>query len=76
MSATLVWRVVEPPRGCLPYALSSVLRKNYTLDSHGTKFTSADKEYLRGLIDAGVDGARELSELIDEHEEIVIYLEY
>lgn len=54
----------------LPDALKYALRKRR--NSPCTMYIS-DIPYLQGLADAGVDGAQQLIELIERHEEVEVF---
>ena len=74
MSSTLVWNLpVKPITRSLPLGLKWALQKrlNFPL-LLGLK----DLDYILGLIDCEIDGANELYDLIVEHEEIVLSIEY
>ncbi len=74
MTTTLVWQV-KPKSNyrSLPFQLRQVLEKRYK--KFPKVVSAADIDYLSGLRDAGIEGAQELIELIDEYEEIEINIE-
>lgn len=65
MSTSLVWRPIADAHS-LPDELKYVLRKK----GLPRVFTSSDYDYVHGLVDAGVKGADELLELLNQHGEI------
>jgi hypothetical protein len=73
MSATLTWRPIQPEGGTLPKALRFILEKRYEFPR---EFGAEDEAYLRGLGDAGVEGARDLLNLIGEYGRVQLRLEY
>lgn len=76
MSATLCWRPVVKNRKTLPDALKFVLRDKRGQGSEKNTYDHSDFPYLRGLVDAEVDGAQELIAAIEQHEEVEVWLEY
>lgn len=74
MSSSLVWKPIEPVRGTLPNALKFVLRKRS--DTWPQTFCQRDLDYLNGLIDCEVEGAKELYQLILEHGEVELREEH
>lgn len=81
MSSNLMWKLVEPPGGSLSYELKrTISRKLWDTDgSCGGDVVTVDRNlipYLEGLMHGGVNGAEELIELIDEHEEIQLWHEH
>lgn len=80
MSATLMWEPKKRKAQSLPDALKFILR-----DSLGAgmgwqggriTFNHSNDAYLRGLRDAGIEGAQELLDAIEQHEEVELWLEY
>lgn len=76
MSATLKWEPSKRKSQSLPDALKFVLRDKGGVTSERTIFGRGNISYLRGLADAGVEGAQELIDAIDKHEEVELWLEY
>jgi hypothetical protein len=73
MSASLSWKPVPnlEKQRLLPDALMHVLRKSTTFSERADGFYSSENvPYLRGLQDAGVDGASELIKLIEKYETV------
>lgn len=75
MSSTLYWKPVSENKGYLSDDLKRILQKRYGGTIHST-MSIDDMEYVNGLIDAGVDGAEKLKELIYKHEIIELNEEY
>jgi len=65
MSSSLVWRPICESK-TLPDTLKFVLRKR----GLPRTFSAGDYDYVHALMDAGVDGAEELMELINTHHEV------
>lgn len=74
MSAKLCWRPKARTRETLPYALQSILRE--ALGESPRTFSNKDIPYLTGLRDAKIEGAQELIDAIEKHEEVELWLEY
>ena len=65
----------------LPYELKITLsRKLWDTDGScgfgEATMTTDDTPYLEGLRDAGVDGAQELIDILNEHESVILWHEY
>ena len=75
MSSSLEWRAINPPQHSLPNELKYTLRKKCGDPVRGI-LTSHDIPYLEGLADAGIKGARQLIELVQEHMEIEVFESY
>lgn len=77
MSSDLAWKPIVPIEGYLPDKLKNVLRRRYG-DSltNGVTFSNDSIGYLEGLMDVGVDGAKELIELLQTYGEIVVFEEH
>lgn len=76
MSATLKWEPSKRKSQSLPDALKFVLRDKGGVTGERTIFGSENLAYLRGLADAGIEGAQALIDAIDKHEEVELWLEY
>ena len=81
-STTLKWRPSQRSRNSLPDGLLRIFR-GWLESSNEMNVQSAERcvsrdslKYLEGLRDAGVDGAQQVIDLIEEHGEVVLYLEY
>jgi hypothetical protein len=71
MTTSLYWNpVVKPKTHRLPDALKFILRRIHRDGQVTMTMREADLPYLHGLRDAGVDGALELIEAIDKHDEV------
>lgn len=70
MSSSLVWRP-KKHRGTLPYALKQKIEGILP-----RTFSSGDVQYLQGLADCDIDGAKKLIQLIEKHGEIEVSLEW
>lgn len=73
MSTTLYWKPVTLEAGYLPDELKYILQKRYEGYIEGVTIGPKSLNYLEGLKDAGVKGAEELMELIEQHEKIRIW---
>lgn len=72
MSSNLVYKI--PQRGKdLPDELKYILEKAYQLP---LTFCGTEIPYLRGLQDAGIEGASTLIKLIEKYDEVEVLLEY
>ena len=60
----------------LPDALKFVLRDKMGLMEGERIFDHGNISYLSGLRDAGVEGAQELIDAIEKHDEVVVWLQY
>jgi hypothetical protein len=80
MSSSLVWQPKIDGGKPLPDALKYALQKRYEGlggKSGGSRTLShRDIEYLKGLDDAGVKGAKSLIDAIEKHNDIEIWLVY
>ena len=78
MSANLMYAPSKRDSKSLPDELKFILRDKRHLFEHGgvRTFGPTDREYLAGLVDAGVDGAQELIDAIEQYEEVDLWLEY
>lgn len=73
MSINLFWRPVPVlTADSLPTGLKWIIQKKYSLPR---VFDHSDQPYLEGLMDAGIDGAKELYIAIETHGKIELYLE-
>lgn len=75
MSETLKWRPITVEGGTLPYALKQKLvlripRHGYTTLSRNTILSA----YIDGLRDAGCEGASILSDALEEHHSIELWI--
>ena len=70
MSSTLQWRPVRESGKSLPDELKRVLGKGSFVDR---EFSADDLPYLRGLEDAGVNGASQVIEAIEKHDHIHLF---
>lgn len=76
MSANLMWEPAKRKAQSLPDGLKFVLRDKYGWDGNRKIYGPGQLSYLRGLADAGVEGAEELIAAIEKHEEVELWLEY
>ena len=76
MSANLCWKPADKDYKTLPDALKFILRDKQGLTSEKDLYGRERLGYLRGLVDAGVEGAQELIDAIVKHEHVEIWLEY
>ena len=79
MSANLKWEPAKREAGDLPDGLKFALRDKRGMFQSGDgreRFDESDLNYLRGLMDAGIEGAQELIELIEKHEAVELWLGY
>lgn len=83
MSSSLLWRPSEPilPLGTATVTLKSIISKKYfdhdgslhhgsmtmTLKEHG--------EWLRGLVDANVEGAKKLLKDLEDYDDLDLWIE-
>lgn len=73
MSAKVHWRPVQPIHERLgDLQLREIMTKRYQLPY---QFGTADCDYIRGLMDAGVEGAKEMLEAIKRHGIIELFLD-
>lgn len=72
MSTNLYWNPVLPETGeCLTLELKWALRKRYDgIDFVDMTLDCTDISYLKGLKDAGLEGAQKLIDGIETHGEI------
>lgn len=70
MSSSLRYRIVVTEAQCLDNELKRVLKLEFQLPR---VFTYADLGLLRGIEIAGIEGARDLIDLIERHEEVELY---
>ena len=75
MSSTLYWEPVQRKQKDLPNTLKYVLQKKIggTVD---TVMSEHDISYLRGLEDAGIEGATELIKAIEKHGQVVVHEQF
>lgn len=74
MSGTLVWTLpVKATTRTLPLGLKWVLQRRFNFP---LLFNLKDLDYIQGLIDCEIKGAQELYDLIVEHEEVSLSIEY
>lgn len=69
----MIWKPITTEKNYLPDELKFVVESTWAFPvrlSHGSM------EYLRGLYDAGIPGARELIDAIVIHDIIEVNLEY
>jgi hypothetical protein len=75
-----MWKPVDRSGNSLPYELKKTLsRKLWDTDGSIGGSAVVDAElipYLEGLQHAGVDGAEELIEAINTHEQVEVWHEY
>ena len=77
MSRSLYWRPVDISNRSFPYDLKEAISKKLW-GSGGcgeAAMTINDIPYVEGLRDAGVKGAQELIDVLDEHKSIILWLE-
>lgn len=76
MSTSLYWRPVSKDYESLPDQLKQALRKGGETDgTHKRTIDTNECRYLDGLIDAGVDGAKDLKDAVCEYGEVEIWEE-
>ena len=75
MSANLMWEPAKRKSESLPDALKFVLRDKLGVEGR-VRFGHEQLAYLRGLRDAGIEGAQELIDIIDKYEEVDLWLKY
>jgi len=78
MSSSLMWKPVQEAKGSLPNELKwAISRRLWDTDGscgHGVVIVDSSYiGYLKGLRDAGINGADELINLIKEHGEIELW---
>lgn len=76
MSANLMWEPAKRKAKSLPSSLMYILRDNFGLNDGRQTWTRANVPYLTALVHARIDGAQELIDAIEQHEEVEIWLEY
>ncbi len=77
VSSNLAWKPKETAAGYLPDRLKYVLAVRYgDRLTDGIAFSNANIQYLKGLMDAGVEGTGQLIDLIDKHGEIIVFEEH
>jgi len=80
MSSTLCWEPVKEISRTFPDELKRALAKRYS-DNDGSGGTnqwsmgSDETEYVRGLCDAGVDGAQALLDAMAKHGTVFLWIE-
>ena len=74
MGANLMWEPAKRKAESLPDGLKFVLRDKCGLDSSRRTFTRENVSYLTALRDVGVDGAQELIDAIETHEEVEVWM--
>ena len=72
MSCQLFWRPIGSGRSAGGSRLRYAVEKRFGVD---VRLDESALEFLRGLEAAGVEGATDLIEAIEKHEEIEIYLD-
>lgn len=75
MSGSLMWEPAERKKKSLPTALKWALTKRYGGDPNVT-VDQNNVDYLRGLLDAGTEGAQELIDAIEKHGSVQLRVEY
>lgn len=76
MGQNLYWRPKSNLRNDLSDALKRVLRDKRELSgAREHTYSQSEISYLRGLVDAGIDGAQELIDAIERHGEVIVWLE-
>lgn len=76
MSSTLYWRLPDKGKS-LPDELKRVLGKSYNTMDGETEFNKEyDLSYIRGLVDAGIDGALEIHDALVKHDTIILWVEH
>lgn len=76
MSGSLYWEPATNASKPVPKAdhlLRDILSTRYELPA---RLDQSDLDYLTGLRDAGMEGARELIKLISKHEAIIVSVIY
>lgn len=76
MSSCLYWKPTTPMKDSLPDRLKFVLRKHFDCTRLDEVLDTDFIPFLRGMESAGIEGARELIDIIYEHNEIHIKEEY
>lgn len=75
MSASLLWSPVSDGK-TLPDALRFALEKRHPQWSGELEYGARDLPYLQGLRDAGVDGAQDLIDIIEKHDQVRLWRQY
>lgn len=70
-----MWEPGNRKAKTLPDALKFILRDKRGVDGSRRKFDCGDIGYLNGLVDAGVEGAQELIDLIERYEVVDLWLQ-
>ena len=77
MTSNLSWEPANRKTTDLPTDIKLTLRKSFGGESlDGVRLNDHNVGYLMGLRDAGIEGAKELIDAIEKHEEIVLREEY
>ena len=78
MSATLKWEPAIRKAHSLPDALKFILRDSCGVSGSESKQMWGREKipYLTGLVHAKIEGAEELIQAIEKHDEIDLWLEY
>lgn len=76
MSTTLYYRIVKPVKDkFLSDNLKYILKEKFDLSTGDVvRLNHLNIEYLRGLADANVDGAKTLVNAIEKYQDIEIYI--
>ena len=75
MSNSLQYKIIVPEEpGYLPDELKYILREKYELGQGVYQLKYTDRDYLQGLSDAGIDGAKELLDHMNKGETIEIWI--
>jgi hypothetical protein len=64
------------PKKSLGNELKRVLQKKYEIDSSGMCMFESDREFLSGVLAAGIEDAAALLDCIDKNGAVKIFLEY
>lgn len=74
MSKNLKYRIIVPIEPtCLPDKLKFILRDKYELDQGPHQLKYENRDYLQGLSDAGIDGAQELLDHMNQNRTVEIW---
>lgn len=74
MSVNLYWKPVIDEANDLPTGLKWILEKRFgILGTTGITLSYQNIEYLNGLVDADVKGAKDLIDAIEQYNEVIIF---
>lgn len=76
MSSTLKVEPANREKKSLPTGLKWVLQKKYKGVIHNQLMNLSDLPYLQALVDSEIEGAQELINFIEKHEEVILTEEF